>query len=289
MSITRRIALAAAVALAACSKGSSDGPTPPTVSAFDGTWVVCRNDGELDYREVFTVAGESLTGHDIAYQTSDATCDGDGAPGPAIAVTVAYGTTTPATLGSETVEATEVNLTFPGPEVVYEIFYRDSAARPESLYLGDDSGPLDGTTPARRPDTLQDLGRALQTSPVEADLAGTWSSCTAAGGGTIDIDTVARTLRARKWDGPCTGEPSEDLSFTYTLDAPVYALHGGATVTAFALDMHRATATGYQTFWIDVAAIPRALYHGDDGLHGMDGSTPSLRPRVLSADASFEQ
>ncbi len=289
MSITRRVALAAVLALSACSSSSSS--NIPAGGTFDGTWVVCRNDGDgLDYREVFTIAGGDLTVDRIGYETSDATCDGDGVAAGSLAATVIYGATVAAPLHSGTVQATEVDITSPGAEPYYTILYRDAATHPEILYNGDDSGTLDGSTPALRPNTLQDLRRALQTSPVAADLAGTWSSCTGAGGGVLEIDTVARTLRATKWDGPCgTGTPIEDLSFMYTLADPVYALHGDLTVTAFAVDLHRAATTGFQTFWVDVTATPPALYHGDDGRHGMDGSTPSLRPRVLSDVASLRR
>jgi len=259
--------------------------------SFDGTWVECRNDGLNDFREAVTIAGTSVQIELISYDTTDVTCDGDGASEGVLPATVAFGSRVSVPFHSSTVQATQANLTI-GTETFYSLAYRDEVASPDALYLGDDSGALDGSTPALRPTTLQEtLPRALQKDPVNADITGTWALCPLSDGQVLVIDAVAGTFDLKTYSGTCgAGTITDELSGTFTFAAPVYAGWGGVTVTAFAVDL---SATGggnlYTTVFVDTAASPRHLFHGDDTLHVMDGSSPSLRPRVLSAETFVKQ
>lgn len=263
---------------------------------FDGTWVVCRNDLLGDYRELFAIDGASGSAGLILYATTDVSCDGDGVSETPTALTAVYGDPVTAGLGTGTVMATKVDVTLAGPpaETFYTLIYRDTAATPEALHLGDDTGALDGSTPALRPVDLQAMARALQTAPVPGDLTGEWRFCPAAADGNIvKFDAAGGTFDATKYTGTCAaGTIKEHVTGTYTLAAPVYASFGATTVTAFAVDLDvTAPFVGkvYTTFWVDTRASPRRLFAGDDTLHGMDGSTASLRPRVLSSDVYVRQ
>lgn len=264
--------------------------------AFDGTWVVCRNDLGNDYRDVFAIDGASVGFNLIFYDTVDVTCDGDGVSDAPLAITAVYGEQVTAGLGAGTVQATKVDLTVAGPppETFYTLLYRDTAAAPEVLHLGDDSGTLDGSTPERRPVDLQSMARALQTAPVPGDLTGEWRFCPADANGSIaTFDAANGTFVATKYDGTCAaGTVLEQVTATYTLAAPVYASLGPTTVTAFAVDLSvTAPFVGnvYTTFWVDTHASPPRLFNGNDELHGMNASTPSLRPRVLRPDPYVKQ
>lgn len=263
--------------------------------AFDGSWVICRNDLALDYREIFTIDGASGSFGLVLYDTSDVSCDGDGVS-DAMALTAVYGDQVTAGLGSGSVQATKVDvgLAGPPPETFYTLVYRDTAAAPDVLHLGDDSGTLDGSTPSLRPVNLQSMARALQTAPVPGDLTGEWRFCPAnADGSVTTFDAANGTFDATKYNGTCaTGTVTEHVTGTYTLAAPVYASFGATTVTAFAVDIDVTApfvATVHTTFWVDTEASPRRLFHGDDTLHGMNGSTASLRPRVLATNAYVKQ
>ncbi len=264
------------------------------IHTFDGTWAVCRNDLAADFREVFTIDGTSGSFGLIVYDTVDVSCDGDGTSDAPVALTGTYGDQVSAGLGAADVLATKVDITLAGSETFYTLLYRDTAAIPEALHLGDDSGTRDGSTPALRPLDLQTMARSLQTAPVPDDLTGEWRFCPAAADGDIvKFDAAEGTFDATKYTGTCAGGTvKEHVTGTYTLAAPVYATLGDTTVTAFAADVHIATpfaGTAYTTFWVDTHASPRRLFRGDDTLHGMDGSTPSLRPRVLFADFYVKQ
>jgi hypothetical protein len=263
--------------------------------AFDGTWAVCRNE-LADYREILSIDGSSVSVDFIEYATGDLSCDGDGAAGTPQVATAVFGGPVTAGLGAGTVQATKVDVALPGPppEIFYTLLYRDTTATPDVVYLGDDSGTLDGSTPALRPVDLQDAPRALQTAPVPGDLTGEWRFCPAAADGNIvKFDAALGTFEGTKYTGPCAGGTvKEQVTGTYALAAPVYANLGATTVTAFAVDLDiTAPFVGsvYTTFWVDTGASPRRLFGGDDGLHGMDQSTPSLRPRVLSSDVYLKQ
>jgi hypothetical protein len=285
------------ILLAACGGGSDSNP-PPVTSSFDGSWVVCRNDGgpgSTDYRELFTITGTSVSGNTIDYVTTDASCDGDGSTGTPVPLTAVLGGQVSAGLGAGTVMATKVDLTLPliPPETFYTLVYRDTGASPDALHLGDDSGAYDGSTAALRPVSLQSLARALQTAPVAGDLTGEWRFCPAAEGEILTLNASTGAFDLRKFSGTCgVGTLVEQISGTYTLTTPVYASLGGTTVTAFAVNLAITTPAAvniYQTLWVDTEASPRRLYHGDDTIHGMDGSTASLRPRVLWPDVYLKQ
>lgn len=259
---------------------------------FDGTWAVCRNDLAKDYREILTIDGASVVNQIIDYATADVTCDGDGVSGAPDSMTAVYGPLTAAGLGLATVRAMLVDVTpgGPGAATFYTLFYRDAAATPEALHVGDNADPLDGSTVALRPVDLQAMARALQTAPVPDDLGGEWRSCPAdADGRIVTFDAGAGTFDATKYLGTCeAGSVAEQVTATYTLAAPVYASLGATTVTAFAVDLAvTAPFVGniHTTFWVDTGAAPRRLHGGDDELHAMNGSTPSLRPRVLKAES----
>jgi hypothetical protein len=298
MTIATRSALVSCTLglLAACG-GSSDG-TPPPVTSFDGTWAVCRNDGGTDFREIFTIAGTSGSIGQLDYATTDSTCDGDTTSELSVPVTAVYGAQVSAGLGAGSVTATRVDVTLPllPPETFYTLIYRDTAASPDALHLGDDAGAYDGSTAALRPIALQTLARALQATPVPGDLTGEWRYCPAAGDGDIvTINSATGAFDARKYSGTCAaGTVVEQVTGTFTLAAPVYASLGATTVTAFAVNLAITTpAPGgsmFTTIWVDAEASPRRLYHGDDTLHaGIDGSTASARPRVLSPTAYLKQ
>lgn len=280
--------------LAAC--GGSKDTKPPVPHTFDGTWVACRNDAGTDYREVFTVTGSNVGLGIVDYGTTDVSCDGDGTPQATVVATAVYGSPVTAGFGAGNVLATPVDLTLLGPPQVtfYTLAYLDTAASPEALHLGDDTGALDGSTPALRPVTLQSMARALQATPVAGDLTGEWRHCPPAAGGeiaTFNAGTGAFDLR--KYSGTCgVGTPVEQLTGTFALATPAYASLGATTVTAFAVDLavtSPAAVNVYTTFWVDTQVTPRRLYHGDDALHGMIGTSPSLRPRVLSSIPSLKQ
>lgn len=263
---------------------------------FDGTWVVCRNDLLGDYRELFTIDGASASYNLIFYDTGDVSCDGDGVSDTPLAMTAVYGDQVTAGLGTGTVQATKADVTLAGPplETFYTLLYRDTAAIPEALHLGDDTGALDGSTPALRPVNLQAMARALQTAPVPGDLTGEWRFCPAAADGSIvKFDAASGAFDATKYTGTCAaGTVKEHVTATYTLATPVYASFGATTVTAFAINLDiTAPFVGnvYTTFWVDTQSSPRRLFGGDDALHGMDGSTASLRPRVLSTNVYVKQ
>ena len=276
--------------LAGCGGSSSSGGGGGGQS-FDGTWVACRNDGLNDFRESVTVTGTAADIEIIDYATTDVTCDGDGTSEGVLPATVAFGSRVSVPFHSSTVQATQADLTI-GTDTFYSLAYRDEVASPDALYLGDDSGALDGSTPALRPTTLQEtLPRALQTDPVNADLTGTWALCPVAEGQVLVIDAVAGTFDLKTYSGTCgAGTITNELSGTFTFAAPVYAGWGGVTVTAFAVDL---SATGggslYTTVYVDTSVSPHWLFHGDDSLHGMDGSSPDLRPRVLSGELFVKQ
>jgi hypothetical protein len=265
---------------------------------FDGTWVVCRNDLGADFREVFTIDGASGSFNLISYDTVDVSCDGDGMSDTPAALTAVYGDQVTAGLGTGTVQATKVDVRLvrpPGPpSTLYTLLYREMASTPGVIHLGDDSGTLDGSTPALRPVNLQTVARALQTAPMPGDLTGEWRSCPAAADGNIlKLDAASGTFDATKYTGTCeAGTVKEHVTGTYTLATPVYASFGATTVTAFAVDLNITApfvGKGYTTFWVDTQASPRRLVRGDDALHGMDGSAASLRPRVLSTNAYVKQ
>lgn len=281
--------------LAACGGGSD--ATPPPVTSFDGTWAVCRNDGGTDFREIFTIAGTSGSIGQFDYATTDSTCDGDTTSELSVPVTAVYGAQVSAGLGAGSVTATKVDVTLPliPPETFYTLIYRDTAASPDALHLGDDAGAYDGSTPALRPIALQTLARALQATPVPSDLTGEWRNCPpAADGDVVTINAATGAFDARKYSGTCAaGTVVEQVTGTFTLATPVYASLGATTVTAFAVDLAlTAPFVGhvYTTLWVDVGASPRRLYNGDDTLHaGIDGSTASARPRVLKPTAYVKQ
>ncbi len=280
--------------LAACGGGSDSNP-PPVTPSFDGTWAVCRNDGGTDYREIFTIAGTSGSIGQLDYATTDSTCDGDTTSDLSVPVTAVYGAQVSAGLGAGSVTATKVDVTLPliPPETFYTLIYRDTAASPDALHLGDDSGAYDGSTAALRPIALQTLARALQTAPVPGDLTGEWRYCPAAEGEIVTLNGSTGAFDLRKFSGTCgVGTILEQRTGAFTLATPVYASLGGTTVTAFAVNLAITTpaaANIYQTLWVDTEASPRRLYHGDNTSHGMDGSTPSLRPRVLWRDVYLKQ
>ena len=249
----------------------------------------------LDYREIFTIDGASGSFGLVLYDTADVSCDGDGVS-EAMALTAVYGDQVTAGLGSGSVQATKVDvgLAGPPPETFYTLVYRDTAASPDVLHLGDDSGTLDGSTPALRPVDLQAMARALQTAPVPGDLTGEWRVCPAdADGSVTTFDAANGTFDATKYNGTCApGTVAEHVTGTYTLAAPVYASFGATTVTAFAVDIDVTApfvGTVHTTFWVDTEASPRRLFHGDDTLHNMNGSTAALRPRVLATNAYVKQ
>jgi hypothetical protein len=280
--------------LAACG-GGSDSTPPPVTPSFDGTWVACRNDGGTDYREIFTIFGTSGSIGQLDYATTDSTCDGDTTSDLSVPVTAVYGAQVSASLGAGSVMATkvDVNLPLPTPETFYTLIYRDAAASPDVLHLGDDAGTYDGSTAALRPIALQGLARALQAAPVPGDLTGTWRFCPVADGEVLILNAATGTFDLSKYSGTCgVGAVVEHVVGTYTLATPVYASLGATTVTAFAVDLaltSPAAANTYQTLWVDTEASPRRLYHGDNTIHGMDGSAASLRPRVLWRDVYLKQ
>ncbi len=279
--------------------GESAESAPATATpypSFNGEWTVCRNDGATDFREIFIIAETTVEVGIVDYATSDLTCDGDGAAGSPLSATAVYGEQVTAGLGAGNVPATKVDLTLPlvPPQTFYTLIYRDAAASPDTVHLGDDAGALDGSTPALRPVALQSMARTLQSAPVAADLTGEWRHCPpAADGDIVIINAATGAFDATKYTGTCAaGTVLEHVSGTFTLATPVYASQGGITVTAFALDLAITTpfvGTVHTTFWVDTEASPRRLYTGDDSLHGMDGSTTSLRPRVLAPKVYLKQ
>lgn len=264
-------------------------PTGPPVHVFDGAWVVCRNDGmgTLDYREVLTIGGASFDVGTMDYATADLSCDGDGTPGTPLATTMAYRGQVNATLGAGSVTAMKVDVALPTvpPKAFYTLVYRDTAATPDALHLGDDAGTLDGSTEALRPTSLQIMARALQSAPAIADADGDWRSCTVTEGEDLLIDVAAGTFDYKHFPGPCTaGTEDYHSAGAFTVAGPVYASLGGTTVTALAVNLAEtvpAAGNRFVTIWVDTSTTPRRLHQGDDTIHGMNGSTASLRPRAL--------
>jgi hypothetical protein len=265
-------------------------PAGPAVHTFDGTWVVCRNDGgpgTTDYREIFTIAGAGASIDLIGHATADLSCDGDGTLAGPQALTAVYGPQVSAGLGAGTVLATQVDLTAPpGPKggTFYTLLYRDTAANPDALHIGNDSPPLDGSTPALRPISLQSMARALQSAPAIADADGDWRSCPATDGEILIINLAAGTFDYTHYSGPCTGNVLYHSAGTFTVAGPVYASLGGTTVTALAVNLAETVPVAgnrFVTIWVDTSTTPRRLHQGNDTIHGMNGSTASLRPRVL--------
>lgn len=273
-------------------------PTGPPSHDFDGSWVACRNDGgpgALDYREILTIGGASLGVDVIDYATADLSCDGDGTPGTPMAATMAYRGQVSAALGAGSVTATKVDVALPTvpPETFYTLVYRDTAATPDALHLGDDAGTLDGSTEALRPTSLQAMARALQSAPAIADADGDWRSCPGTDGEILVIDVAAGTFDYRHFPGPCAaGTEDYHSAGGFTVAGPVYASLGGTTVTALAVNLAEtvpAAGNRFATIWVDTSTAPRRLHQGDDTIHGMDGSTASLRPRVLSSSFLVRQ
>jgi hypothetical protein len=265
-------------------------PTGPPVHAFDGAWVVCRNDGgpgATDYREILTIGGASFDVGTIDYATADLSCDGDGTPNMPLATTMAYRGPVSATLGAGSVTATKVDVVLPTvpPQTFYTLVYRDTAATPDALHVGDDSGLLDGSTEALRPIALQTMARALQSAPALADADGDWRSCTVTEGEDLRIDVAAGSFDYRHFPGPCTaGTEDYHSAGGFTVAGPVYASLGGTTVTALAVNLAEtvpAAGNRFVTIWVDTSTTPRRLHQGNDTIHGKDGSTASLRPRTL--------
>jgi len=288
MITTRRLpslALALGLGLVTACGGDDEEEEVPATQEFDGTWVACRNDEGFDYREVFTISGNAVVVDLLGYDTDDATCDGDATEIGSDTLTAAYG----GTVTADSVQATMVDLDL-GTEVFYTLVYRDEAANPDALHLGLDDAQYDGSTPALRPIHLQELPRALQATPVPADLTGNWAYCPAGEeGGVLSLDAATGAFDLVFYPAGCAGTVTEHLEGTFTLASPVYATLGYLTVTAFALDVTTGIGTFYMTVYVDREASPRRLVHGNDGLHGMNGSSPALRPRVLSDEAFVRQ
>jgi hypothetical protein len=281
------------------SAESSPAATATPHESFDGDWVACWNDldGTTDYRERYTIAGNSGSVSLIEYATSDFNCDGDPTSDISEPVTIAYGAQVTANLGTPMYLATQVDITLlrPPVETLYTLFYRGNYGSIAWLSLGVDyTGALDGSAPALRPVSLDAIGRRLQTDPVASDLTGEWRYCPLAGDGAIvTINAVTGTFDATKFTGTCADNVvKEHVSGTYTLAAPVYANFEGFTVTALAVDLHIAAPSVrnvYTTLWVDVdnAVSLHSLFMGDDTIHGMDGSTATLRPRVLQMSKAY--
>lgn len=161
MKTTRWALVLAALAFAGCNGDDDEGPGPDTfLQTLAGKWTACVDEEfEVDYAEDLTITATSLAVETRFYQTTDGTCAGAPISTETDSATFVLGGDVAATMGvgGRAVTARAADVTG-GGETFYTIVYVDTAATPDALYLGDESvDPLrDGSTPATRPNVLQD-------------------------------------------------------------------------------------------------------------------------------------
>lgn len=135
-------------------------PPPSAGTQYDelrGTWEQCftfiSTDATVTY--VFDGLG-TLTGYLTAYDSTDLSCTTNPVPDPPQDFMYVIGAPVSASLGGGVVTAHEFDVTPLGGSTTYTIYYIDYALAPDGLYFGDESGVNDGTTPALRPNVLNE-------------------------------------------------------------------------------------------------------------------------------------
>jgi hypothetical protein len=295
------LAALAAVLAAGCS-GNEKKEEKTFAQTLRGTWVACWNEGTTDVREAVVFDGAAFVARRYGHPTVDASCGGHGvlqdAESTSGSYTVGASVLAPDPEGGASVTAYRIDAT--GVDSRYTIAYVKTSVTPNVLYVGDDSGANDGTTPALRPTTLQaDRPRARAADPMAfpASLQGAFETCANDGmpEGVTDYREVlafdgtsvdARIYDHATTDGTCGGNgflrlDGSSFQGTSALGADVPASLGVLGVTATAADVDPALdgSTFYSIVWVDSLASPRTLYVGDD--QGLDTTDPAQRPDTL--------
>lgn len=299
----RKFAALAAVLVASCSDEKQDDKTTTTFAqTLQGTWVTCSNEGgPTDMREVVVFDGTGFVVRGYDHPTSDLSCGGAGTLRDAESGSGVYTTgasvLAPDPEGGASVTAYQLDGTGTPFGSSFTIAYVKTSVTPNVLYMGDDSGANDGSTPALRPTTLQTNKPRVRVAPAmafPASLQGSFESCTnewiydqrevvTFAGTKVD----ARMYDHATMDGTCSGNGylriADSMQATFTLGADVDATIGVLDVTAVAADVDPELAsTFYSIVWVDSHASPRTVYTGDENATaGLDGTAPERRPTVL--------
>ncbi len=289
-----------AVLVAGCGSKKSEGGTTSFAQTLKGTWVTCSSQwGPTDAREAVVFDGTGFVVRRYDHPTSDLSCGGEGilrdTESGHGSYTVGASVVVPDPEGNGTVTAYQLDGTTASVSS-YTIAYVKTSVTPNVLYMGDDSGTNNGTTPALRPTTLQTIPRTRAPEPMAfpASLQGTFESCVSEF--TYDVREVlafsgssvdTRVYDHATTDGSCGGRGylrfADSMQGTFTLGADVAATVGVLDVTAVAADVTPALAsTFYSIVWVDSLASPRTVYTGDDNANQLlDGTAPEKRPTVL--------
>jgi hypothetical protein len=153
--------LAASAALLAPTAGGSSSNNDPSDSPFlpqiQGTW--SSNACEGPYGGTYQRVGLVIVGMDVVVAVGSflaADCSGSAVATTTGSGTLTIGSTVTASLGAAAVTAYQYKVTASvggSTKSIYLLGYVD-ARTPRRLYMGDQGGANDGTTPALRPTTL---------------------------------------------------------------------------------------------------------------------------------------
>jgi hypothetical protein len=152
------LAVAAALAVTACSSDSQSQPNPYQ-ALLQGTWARCSTNGVYDQSETMVFSGTSVVVDRRDHATTDVTCGGAGTATSTTPGTFVLGNETPATMrvSGATVTARAVDVTLEGQATMYSIIYVNAAAQPDLLYTADlGDAQHDGSTPDKRDNLLND-------------------------------------------------------------------------------------------------------------------------------------
>jgi hypothetical protein len=144
-------------ALAGCgssSKGAAaPGPSNDPLAPFQGTWVNCAGVGSgTSARSSLAITGGAFTSTITQHPSAD--CSGTADPVFSDSGTVSARAAVDASFGGTTVKAVPLDVVSRTNGPFYDLGYVDAAPNPNVLYLGDSSGANDGTTPEKRPTSL---------------------------------------------------------------------------------------------------------------------------------------